>query len=62
VSGVLAEDEIAETLAHFCLDRCQLLLDLVHVGAADGQLGLDLRIMGAEAELDAAVEYQGSAP
>ena len=52
---VLAEDEIAEPPPHLRLDRCELPLDLLHIGAARGQLGLDLRIVGAEAELDAAV-------
>ena len=38
--------------------RRQLALDVVLVGAAHGQLGLDLRVVGAEAELDAAVGHQ----
>ena len=52
---VLAEDEVAEPLAHLGLHRSELPMDLAHIGAAHGQLGLDLRVMGAKAELDAAV-------
>src|SRR5260221_11073313 len=49
---------MAEPLAHFRLDGTELSLDVGHVGAAHGELGLELRIMGAEAELDAAVGNQ----
>src|SRR6267142_5158228 len=52
---VLGHDEVAHALAHLGLDRRQLAADVVHVLAADGQLGLELRVVGAEAELDAAV-------
>ena len=55
---VLGQDEIAEPLAHLGDDRRELALDVGLVGAAHGQLGLDLRVMGAEAELDAAVRHQ----
>src|SRR5207244_5762043 len=55
---VLAKDEVAETPPHFFLHRRQLRLDFVHIGAAYGELRLDLRIVGAEAELDAAVRHQ----
>ena len=51
------EDEVAEALAHLALDRRELLADVVHVGAAHGQLGLELRIVRAEAELHAAVRH-----
>jgi hypothetical protein len=54
---VLREDEVAEALAHLALDRRELLADVVHVGAAHGQLGLELRIVRAEAELHAAVRH-----
>ena len=47
--------KLPEAPAHLRLDRRELLLDLVHIGAAHGQLGLDLRVVGAKAELDAAV-------
>src|SRR6516165_4420106 len=55
---VLTEDKVAEPPAHLRLDWCELLLDLVHTGAAHGQLGLDLWVVGAKAELDAAVGNQ----
>src|SRR4029077_17779914 len=50
----LAEDEVAEAPAHLRLHWRELCLDLVHVGAAHGELRFDLRVMGSEAELDAA--------
>src|SRR6267143_1038045 len=37
---VLGHDEVAEALAHFALHRRQLRPHVVHVAAADGQLGL----------------------
>src|SRR6516165_2086737 len=52
---VLPKNKIAEPFAYLGLHRRQLALDLVHIGAAYGELGLDLRVVGAEAELDAAV-------
>ena len=55
---VLGQDEVAEPLAHLGHDRRELRADVVLVGAAHGQLGLDLRVMGAEAELGAAVRHQ----
>ena len=55
---VLGQDEIAEPLADLGDDRRELPLDIGLVGAAHGQLGLDLRVMRAEAELGAAVRHQ----
>ena len=55
---VLGQDEVAEAFAHFLLDRCELATDVLHVRAAHGELGLELRVVGAEAELDAAVRRQ----
>src|SRR5947207_2253012 len=48
---VLGHDEVAETLAHLGLHRRQLAAYVVEVAAAHGQLRLELRIVGAEAEL-----------
>src|SRR5258707_2504677 len=42
---VLAEDEVAEAPAHLGLPRSELAPDLLHIGAAHGQLCLDLRIV-----------------
>jgi hypothetical protein len=39
---VFAQDEVAEPLADFQLDDLQLAPDVVHVGAAGGELGLEL--------------------
>ena len=55
---VLGQDEVAEPLAHLLLDRRELAPDVVHVGAAHGELGLELRVVGAEAELHAPVGHQ----
>ena len=55
---VLRQDEVAEALAHLLLDRRELPADVVHVGAAHRQLGLELRVVRAEAELHAAVRHQ----
>ena len=55
---VLAEDEVADALAHLALHRLELAADVLHVPAARGQLGLELRVVGAEAELHAAVRHQ----
>src|SRR3972149_436755 len=51
---VFRQDEIAEPFAHFPLDRRELAADVVHVAAARRELGLELRVMRAEAELHAA--------
>src|SRR5215831_5761889 len=56
---VFGQDEVAEPLPHFALDRLELLPDVVQIGAPHGQLGLELRIVSAEAELHAAVRHQG---
>src|SRR5437870_1634532 len=55
---VLGQDEVAEPLADLLLDGGELPLDLVHVGPTHGQLGLELRVVGAEAQLHAAVGHQ----
>src|SRR3989440_8438279 len=55
---VLGQDEVAQPLADLLLDRSQLLPHVVHVAAARGQLGLQLRVVGAEAELHAAVGHE----
>src|SRR5712691_11729066 len=55
---VLGQDEIAEPLPDLGDDRRELRLDVGVIGAAHGHLGLDLRVMGAEAELSTAVWYQ----
>src|SRR5262249_15500224 len=55
---VLGEDKIAEPLADLGNDRNQLCFDVDRVGAAHRQLGLDLRVMRAKAELRAAVGHQ----
>src|SRR5581483_564513 len=55
---VLGEDEIAEPLSDLGDDGCQLALDIAFVGAAHGQLCLDLRVMRPETELGAAVRHQ----
>ena len=52
---VFGQDEIAEALAHLLLDRRELRADVVHVAAAHRELGLELRVVRAEAELHAAV-------
>ena len=54
---VLAQDEVAEPLAHLPLDRLELRPDVVHVGAAHGQLGLELRVVSPEPELHAAIGH-----
>src|SRR5579875_2051062 len=59
---VLGEDEIAEPPADLGLDRAMLAGDLLGIGAAYREFGLDLRIMGAEAELEAAVRHQRRDP
>jgi hypothetical protein len=59
---VLAQDEVAQALAYLALDRRQLAPHVVHVGAAHGQLGLELRVVGAETELHAAVRHSSSTP
>jgi hypothetical protein len=55
---VLRQDEVAEAPAHLRLHRRELALDVRHVGAAHRELGLELGIMRAEPELDAAVDHQ----
>src|SRR5882724_5779599 len=45
-------------LVNLSLHHLELAPDVVHVGAAGGQLGLELRIVGAEAELHASVRYE----
>src|SRR2546430_15350501 len=55
---VLGQDEVAEPLAHFPLDRLRLLSNVAPIRAAPGQLGLELRLVGAEAELHAAVGHE----
>ena len=55
---VFRQDEVTEPLAHFPLDRRELPPHVVHVGATHGQLGLELRIVGPEAELHASVGHQ----
>src|SRR6266545_4859326 len=55
---VLGQDEVAEAPAHFALYRDELCPDVVHIGAAHGQLGLELRVVGAEAELHAPVGHE----
>src|SRR3972149_8434068 len=52
---VFRQDEIAEPFADFPLDRRELAADVIHVAAARRELGLELRVMRAEAELHAAV-------
>ena len=52
---VLGKNKVTETLAYLGLDRGEFLFDFVHVGAAHRQFGFKLRIVGAEAQLDAAV-------
>src|SRR5215472_6192553 len=55
---VLGDDEVTETPPHFRLHRRKLYLDVAQVGAPYRELGFDLRVMRAEAELDAAVRDQ----
>jgi hypothetical protein len=55
---VFTEDEVAETLADLPLHYLQLAPDVVHVGAAGGELGLELWVVGTEAELHAAVRHE----
>ncbi len=55
---VFSQDEVAEPLAHFLLDRGELPADVIHVAAAHGELGLQLRVMRAESELYAAVRRE----
>ena len=55
---VLGHDEVAQPLADFLLDRGQFLPNVVQVAAARGQLGLELRVVGAEAQLHAAVGHE----
>src|SRR5262249_51683858 len=55
---VFGQDEVAEPLPHFALDRLELLPDVVEIGSAHRQLGLELRIVSAEAELHAAVGHE----
>ena len=55
---VLGQDEVAEPLAHFLLDRRELAADVFHVRAAHVELGLELRVVGPEAELEAPVRYE----
>ena len=52
---VLGDDEVAEPLAHLRLDRRQARYEVGLVGAAHGELGLELGIVRLEAELDVAV-------
>ena len=44
------------------LHRRQLAADVVHVGAAHGQLGFELRVVGPEAELQAPVGHERLQP
>ena len=39
------DEEIAETLAHFGLDRRERASNRLHVGAAHRQIGFELRIV-----------------
>ena len=55
---IFTEDEVAEPLAYLTLHQIELAPDVVHVGTASGQLGLELRIVGAEAELHASVRHE----
>ncbi len=55
---VLGQDEVAQALADLALDRRQLRADVAHVRSANGQLGLELRVVGAEAQLHGAVGHQ----
>jgi hypothetical protein len=55
---VLAEDEVADALAHLALHRLELAADVLHVAPARGQLGLELRVVRAEAELHAPVRHE----
>src|SRR5256712_1962921 len=55
---VLTEDEVAEALAYLTLDRRELPADVLHVRAAHRQLGLELRVVGPEAELHAAIGHE----
>src|SRR5262249_9735850 len=52
---VLGDDEVAQPLAHLGLDRLEPGGDLLLALAAHGKLGLELRIVRLEAELDGAV-------
>ncbi len=52
---VLGEDEVAQALANFLLDRCELGAHVIHVLAAHQQLRFQLRIVRAKAELHAAI-------
>src|SRR5215470_17896407 len=55
---VLGKDEVAEALADLPLHRLELAPHVGHVGAAHGELGLELRVVGTEAQLEAPVGDQ----
>src|SRR6266481_2832552 len=55
---VLSEDEVAEPGSHLALHGLELPADVLLVGPAHGQLGLELRIVGTEPELHAPVGHE----
>ena len=55
---VFSQNKIAEPLAHLVLHRGQFRPHVVHISAAHGQLGFQLRIMRPKAKLHTAIRHE----